>query len=71
VSYRVDLRRWNPSKWRDNLQTHQFRADRSRMRLMPRVHPFNAQPGTDFANPAFEKSNSETKFHKRNREYEH
>src|SRR5215510_9543228 len=31
----------NPERWRDNLQTHRLRANRGRMRLTPRVHPFN------------------------------
>ena len=60
----------NPGRGRDNLHIHQFRANRCRMRLTPRVHPFNA-PGTAFANIDFEKLNNETNFHKRNREYEH
>jgi len=61
----------NPGRGRDNLQTYQLCANRSFMSLMPRVHPFNSLHGTAFANLAFEKSNNETNFHKRNREYEH
>jgi len=39
--------------------------------LTPHVHPFDASPGTAFADIAFEKLNNETDFHKRNRGYEH